>query len=160
MGKEKETPCYGAVIERGTVVSTDGDTCIVESAERSGIVTLEFKNRGGWQVGDHVYMFLFQDGTGEILDIGSASLTDRVTAIEQAISEPIQTDDYSEEQVRMLYPATTLYPATDIYPTNGVEVTAGFSIDILKRLFSGAHYAAEIKALTRRVEALEQAGGE
>lgn len=60
---------YGAVIERGRVISAKDGKAIVETLERRGIVSLELRAMDGESlaVGDHVYFFLFSDGHGCIL---------------------------------------------------------------------------------------------
>lgn len=81
MDKEKqdEKEKYGAPIERGTIVSIDGDRYRVASYSRDGVTSLPIKaiidfdtyydgvpvRRYG--IGDKVFFFMFDDGNGMIL---------------------------------------------------------------------------------------------
>jgi len=60
---------YGAVIERGTVVSRTDTGYRVKSLSREGIVTLPLETQTGrdLQIGDDVYYFMFDDGRGMIV---------------------------------------------------------------------------------------------
>lgn len=74
-----EKEYYGAPIERGTIVSIDGDRYRVASYSRDGVRSLPMKaiidfdtdydgvpiRRYG--IGDRVYFFMFDDGNGMIL---------------------------------------------------------------------------------------------
>ncbi len=60
---------YGAQIERGRIKKLADNGYEVESLERIGIVTPPIPTMGNKQytVGDMVYFFLFDDGTGMII---------------------------------------------------------------------------------------------
>lgn len=60
---------YGAVIERGTVISAGEKGYAVASLDRPGIESLEIEAIDGntYTAGDVVYFFLFHDGTGRII---------------------------------------------------------------------------------------------
>ena len=60
---------YGAVIERGKVISAGEKGYTVASLDRPGIEAPEIKTIDGstYTVGDTVYFFLFLDGTGRII---------------------------------------------------------------------------------------------
>lgn len=59
----------GATIERGEVISAEGNAYSVRSLDREGIVSppMQALDRGGYDMGDLVFFFLFQDGTGAII---------------------------------------------------------------------------------------------
>lgn len=67
MGCDSEP--FGAVIERGKVLTVEANGYTVASFDRDGIITPEIPAIGdtAFNVGDHVYFFLFRDGTGRIL---------------------------------------------------------------------------------------------
>lgn len=60
---------YGAVIERGKVISAGEKGYTVASLDRPGIEAPEIKaiDGGTYTVGNAVYFFLFPDGTGRII---------------------------------------------------------------------------------------------
>ena len=60
---------YGAVIERGKVISPEGGGYRVESLSRPGIKTLPLQALHGeiFAPGDLVYFFMFSDGKGAII---------------------------------------------------------------------------------------------
>lgn len=60
---------YGAMIERGRVLSTAAEGYTVASLDREGIESPPLSPIDGqsYTVGDTVYFFLFRDGTGKIL---------------------------------------------------------------------------------------------
>lgn len=62
---------YGAKIERGIVTHADEDGYIVQSYDRSGLVTPKIKSihQHQYDAGDRVYFFLFDDGCGRIIDL-------------------------------------------------------------------------------------------
>lgn len=59
-----------ANIERGVIRSATDDGYTIASLDRTGIVTPPLKalRDAQYKVGDQVYFFLFEDGTGGILD--------------------------------------------------------------------------------------------
>lgn len=65
----KQEHSYGAVVERGEIVSVSSDAYTVRSLDRSGIIPLPTTTIGleTYSVGDIVYFFVFGDGTGRIL---------------------------------------------------------------------------------------------
>ena len=75
MGKQN-TLRYGAQIERGVIRSIEAGGCIVESIDRPGIVSPVIGDAAGRQAGEQVYFYLFDDGTGRILD--PAKLSGRI----------------------------------------------------------------------------------
>lgn len=60
---------YGARIERGQVVGASDAQYAVKSVTREGIYTppIPAIDNTAYTVGDMVYFFLFEDGTGAIL---------------------------------------------------------------------------------------------
>ena len=60
---------YGAVIERGKVLSAGENGYTVASLDRPGIEAPEIKaiDKSTYTVGSMVYFFLFADGTGRII---------------------------------------------------------------------------------------------
>jgi hypothetical protein len=66
----ENNPIYGAIIERGVIVKVNNDTYTIKSYDRDGITTLPIKrilHKAVYHVGDRVFFFLFQDGSGRIL---------------------------------------------------------------------------------------------
>lgn len=65
----KKENTYGAVVERGEILSASADTYTVLSLDRDGIVSLPTTAVGleTYAVGDLVYFFVFADGTRRIL---------------------------------------------------------------------------------------------
>ena len=65
----KQEHSYGAVVERGEIVSVSSDAYTVRSLDRSGIIPLPTTTISleTYSVGDVVYFFAFGDGTGRIL---------------------------------------------------------------------------------------------
>ena len=59
---------YGAVIERGKVVSASGGGYVIKSLTRDGITTLPLASAKAHAVGETVYYCMFGDGAGKILD--------------------------------------------------------------------------------------------
>lgn len=61
---------YGAVIERGVILTADGGTYTVKSYSRDGITTPKIRAIGDktYACGQWVFFFLFDDGTGRVLD--------------------------------------------------------------------------------------------
>ncbi|MBQ8111364.1 MAG: hypothetical protein IJ124_14505 [Clostridia bacterium] len=60
---------YGAFIERGEILSEDSAAYTVKSLDRDGIITPPIKAiNDGYDVGDRVFFFLFNDGSGRIID--------------------------------------------------------------------------------------------
>ena len=65
----------GAMVERGKVIEKQGRTWRVENHDRRGLIStmltcIDFyqgEQRVDYNVGDEVYFFVFQDGTGAIL---------------------------------------------------------------------------------------------
>ena len=60
---------YGAIIERGKILTVTADGYTVESLDREGIKSPPIKNIDNttYTMGDMVYFFLFRDGTGRII---------------------------------------------------------------------------------------------
>ena len=60
---------YGALIERGVILSAEADGYRVESFARDGVITppIPAINDTEYTVGDRVYFFLFDDGRGSVL---------------------------------------------------------------------------------------------
>lgn len=71
----KQDNRYGAVIERGKIVSASGGGYVVKSLTRDGITTLPLAAAGTHTVGETVYYCMFDDGEGKILDSGAGSVT-------------------------------------------------------------------------------------
>ena len=71
MGHEQGERFYGAVIERGKVLTAGEDGYTIASFDRDGIETPPMTGFGdaSFNVGDYVYFYLFRDGTGKILGI-------------------------------------------------------------------------------------------
>ena len=60
---------YGAIIERGIILSVEADGYRVQSFTRDGIATppLPAIGEAEYAAGNRVYFFLFDDGHGAIL---------------------------------------------------------------------------------------------
>ena len=60
---------YGAIIERGRILTAASDGYTVASLDRDGIESPKIKgiDNTAYTVGDTVYFFLFRDGTGRII---------------------------------------------------------------------------------------------
>lgn len=60
---------YGAIIERGEILSVTDSGYTVASLDREGIESPPIfpTDERSYTVGDTVYFFLFRDGTGRIL---------------------------------------------------------------------------------------------
>lgn len=59
-----------ALIERGEIVSAENGQYMVKSLDRDGITArLKGVNSKAYDAGNRVYFFLFDDGTGRILDL-------------------------------------------------------------------------------------------
>ena len=60
---------YGAIIERGKILTATVEGYTVASLDREGIESLPISaiQEDNYTVGDTVYFFLFRDGTGKIL---------------------------------------------------------------------------------------------
>ena len=70
MNKCESNPLYGAVIERGRIKASEENGYRVMSYGRHGFLTPPLKAMDEGlllEVGDMVYFFLFDDGTGLIL---------------------------------------------------------------------------------------------
>ena len=67
----EHNPLYGAVIERGVVVSVSDDdyTHIIKSFDRDGVITPPMKSIDGtiYDADDRVFFFMFNDGSGRII---------------------------------------------------------------------------------------------
>ena len=61
---------YGAVMERGVILRAEDGAYIVQSYSRDGVTTPKIRALGGktYAERDWVFFFLFDDGTGRILD--------------------------------------------------------------------------------------------
>ena len=61
---------YGAVIERGVILTADVGAYTVKSYSRDGVTTPKIRAIGDktYSVGQWVFFFLFDDGTGRVLD--------------------------------------------------------------------------------------------
>lgn len=61
---------YGAVIERGVVLQAENGAYVVKSYSRDGVTTPKIRAIGEktYASGQWVFFFLFDDGTGRILD--------------------------------------------------------------------------------------------
>ena len=61
---------FGAVVERGIVLSVSDAGARIASLSRSGIETPPLPAILGMAVcvGDYVYYFMFDDGTGRVID--------------------------------------------------------------------------------------------
>lgn len=60
---------YGAAIERGVVLEVSETGYRVKSTTRDGIITPEIPavNANTFAVGDKVFFFLFEDGSGGVI---------------------------------------------------------------------------------------------
>jgi len=66
----ENNPLYGAIIERGEVMTEDSGKYTVKSFDRDGIITPPITAiTDSYDVGDHVFFFLFRDGSGRILGL-------------------------------------------------------------------------------------------
>lgn len=67
MKNEQNTP-FGACIERGKITAIKENTYTVESYDRPGVTAWELESMtDGLHVGDRVYFFVFQDGSGLVM---------------------------------------------------------------------------------------------
>lgn len=82
---------YGAVIERGEIVSVSGGSYVIKSLTRDGITTAAIGAAGTHTVGETVYYFMFNDGAGRIIDDGAADAVTSVNGKTGAV-----TLDYSD----------------------------------------------------------------
>ena len=63
-------PQYGAMIERGEILTESSGMYTVKSFDREGVITPPIPAiSDSYDVGDHVFFFLFRDGSGRILDL-------------------------------------------------------------------------------------------
>lgn len=64
----EDNPLYGALIERGIILSEESAAYTVKSLDRDGVVTPPITAiNGGYDPGECVFFFLFRDGTGKII---------------------------------------------------------------------------------------------
>jgi len=66
----KNEACYsGAFVERGIVTAVEDDGYVIASYDRKGITLPPIKgfDNATYEVGDKVYYFVFNDGTGKII---------------------------------------------------------------------------------------------
>ena len=67
MNRESNTP-FGAFIERGEILTEESAEYTVKSFDRDGIITPPIKAiNNSYDVGDHVFFFMFNDGSGQII---------------------------------------------------------------------------------------------
>ena len=66
----ENNPLYGAIIERGEVLTEESGAYTVKSYDRDGVTTPPIKAiADSFDVGDRVFFFLFRDGSGRILSL-------------------------------------------------------------------------------------------
>lgn len=67
--KMETNKAYGAMIERGRIISREDTGYIIESYSRKGVTSPPITpiDSSAYAVGDRVYFFLFDDGKGAIL---------------------------------------------------------------------------------------------
>ena len=66
----ENNPLYGAIIERGEVLTEESAVYTVKSYDRDGVITPPIKAiSDSYDVGDRVFFFLFRDGSGRILGL-------------------------------------------------------------------------------------------
>ncbi len=66
----KNENCYsGTFVERGIVTAVEDDGYVIASYDRKGITLPPIKgfDNATYEVGDKVYYFVFNDGTGKII---------------------------------------------------------------------------------------------
>ena len=69
----ENNPLYGAIIERGEVMAESSGKYTVKSFDRDGVITPPITAiTDSYDVGDHVFFFLFADGSGQILGLMDA----------------------------------------------------------------------------------------
>lgn len=64
-------PIHGAMIERGEVLTAESGAYTVKSFDRDGVITppIHSNTSYSYSVGNHVFFFLFRDGSGRILGL-------------------------------------------------------------------------------------------
>ena len=69
MSKENN-PLYGAIIERGVILTEESGAYTVQSFDRENVVTPPITALSdSYDVGNRVFFFLFNDGSGRILGL-------------------------------------------------------------------------------------------
>lgn len=64
----ENNPMFGAIIERGEILTEESAMYTVKSFDRDGLITPPIKAiADSYDVGDHVFFFLFRDGSGMII---------------------------------------------------------------------------------------------
>ena len=141
MGKEN-TLRYGAQIERGVIRSIEAGGCIVESIDRPGIISPAIGDAAGRQAGEQVYFYLFDDGTGRIID--PAKLSGRIVT-EDGLTLNWRTMPASGlMEIRITGTTTVSFDTGSAYKDIATVPELASNIGKLKYIEYGAKYRGQL----------------